>query len=94
VSALTNGSPTDVLNWNAANVAMLMWRNEIRTRAALAETLGISRSVINSAFDSGWHGRATTYLIARLTSTFGVLMADIVIEPATIHTSVNNGQKR
>lgn len=87
----------DQLFWDGPQVEKLMWRNNIHSRWALSNRLGISRAVINSAFDSEWNGRATTYLIARLTSEFGVPMSAVVQEPALIAKRTNSsvrGQRK
>jgi hypothetical protein len=73
---------TDQLSWNADNIAQLMFKHKIRSRGALAKELGVSRSTVNDSFDDDWRGRATSRLINLLARHFGVLIGELVIEPA------------
>jgi hypothetical protein len=85
------GEP-ESLTWNAESVAALMLQHHIRSRAALAKKLGMTRNSVNRTFDENWHGEANARLIARMAAHFGVPMSRLVVEPAVVIKRVNNRQ--
>jgi lipopolysaccharide export system protein LptC len=79
----------DELFWNADSVALLMLQNRIPTRAALASALGVARSTVNSTLDEHWGGTATTRMIARMATHFGVTLSTLVTEPVVMLNKIN-----
>ena len=69
------------LVWNSDGIALLMMRNNIPSRAALAKELGMPRNSICRAFNKQWEGHAPDHLIAVMCSYFRVRISDIVVEP-------------
>jgi len=72
------------LIWNTPSLQNLLLAKDIRSRSELARRIGVSRGVVNLAFDEQWQGRATTALIARLATYFHVPINQLVIEPASL----------
>jgi len=79
------------LVWNTPSLQNLLLARSIRSRSELARRIGVSRGVVNLAFDEQWRGRATTALIDRLARYFHVPMNQLVIEPASLS---GNGKPR
>jgi hypothetical protein len=77
---------TDELRWNTPSVVKLLHSKNIRSRGELARRIGVSRSVVNAAFDEDWRGRATSRLIARLACFFEVLVDQLIVDPAAAPT--------